>query len=85
MAPKRKNVEVEAQEEDEEYDEVEEDLAFSRNYFLAKEVGSSSGKRSAARKVSEINLVDEAVRFSPSSICLLSPKFGFFFFVSCIN
>ncbi|XP_078165155.1 origin recognition complex second largest subunit 2 [Carex rostrata] len=54
MAPKRKNVEVEEEEEDE-----EEELAFSRNYFLAKEVGSSSGKRSAARKVSEINLVDE--------------------------
>ncbi|KAJ1687242.1 hypothetical protein LUZ63_018632 [Rhynchospora breviuscula] len=66
MAPKRKKVEVEEKEvraqeevEEEEEDEEEEELAFSRNYFLAKEVGSASGKRSAARKVSEINLVDE--------------------------
>lgn len=67
MAPKRKNVEVveeEVESQEEEEEEEDEELAFSRNYFLAKEVGSSSGKRSAARKVSEINLVDEQVRFS---------------------
>ncbi|XP_050267210.1 origin of replication complex subunit 2 [Quercus robur] len=37
--------------------EEEEEFGFSRNYFLAKELGSS-GKKSA-RKLSEINLVDE--------------------------
>ncbi|KAG4151801.1 hypothetical protein ERO13_D04G089650v2 [Gossypium hirsutum] len=35
----------------------EEEFGFSRNYFLAKEVGSS-GKKSA-RKLSDINVVDE--------------------------
>ena len=39
--------------------EEEEEFGFSRNYFLAKELGSS-GKKSA-RKLSEINLVDEQV------------------------
>ncbi|KAB2013105.1 hypothetical protein ES319_D09G135000v1 [Gossypium barbadense] len=35
----------------------EEEFGFSRNYFLAKEMGSS-GKKSA-RKLSDINVVDE--------------------------
>lgn len=39
--------------------EEEEEFGFSRNYFLAKELGSS-GKKST-RKLSEINLVDEQV------------------------
>ncbi|XP_020104467.1 origin of replication complex subunit 2 [Ananas comosus] len=39
----------------------EEEFGFSRNYFLAKEIGSASGKRSAARKLSDIDLVDEQV------------------------
>lgn len=40
-------------------DEIEEEeFGFSRNYFLAKELGSSSRKNSA-RKLSEIDLVDE--------------------------
>nr|KJB30116.1 hypothetical protein B456_005G130400 [Gossypium raimondii] len=34
-----------------------EEFGFSRNYFLAKEMGSS-GKKSA-RKLSDINVVDE--------------------------
>nr|KJB33091.1 hypothetical protein B456_006G043100 [Gossypium raimondii] len=37
----------------------EEEFGFSRNYFLAKEMGSS-GKKSA-RKLSDINVVDEQV------------------------
>ena len=37
----------------------EEGFEFSRNYFLAKEAGKS-GKKSA-RKISEIDLVDEQV------------------------
>lgn len=42
-------------------DEIEEEeFGFSRNYFLAKELGSSSRKKSA-RKLSEIDLVDEEV------------------------
>nr|VDD05702.1 unnamed protein product [Brassica oleracea] len=42
----------------EDIDNIEEDeFGFSRNYFLAKELGGSS-KRSA-RKLSDINLVDE--------------------------
>lgn len=44
-------------------DEIEEDeFGFSRNYFLAKELGSSSRKKSA-RKLSEIDLVNEEVCF----------------------
>ncbi|TYG52690.1 hypothetical protein ES288_D09G048800v1 [Gossypium darwinii] len=39
----------------------EEEFGFSRNYFLAKEMGSS-GKKSA-RKLSDINVVDEQLRF----------------------
>nr|XP_009787181.1 PREDICTED: origin recognition complex subunit 2-like isoform X1 [Nicotiana sylvestris] len=35
----------------------EEEFGFSRNYFLAKEVGSS--RKKSARKLSEIDLVDE--------------------------
>lgn len=47
-------------------DEIEEEeFGFSRNYFLAKELGSSSRKKSA-RKLSEIDLVDEEV-------CVLTP------------
>ncbi|XP_022742638.1 origin of replication complex subunit 2-like [Durio zibethinus] len=38
-------------------DPEEEEFGFSRNYFLAKELGSS-GKKSA-RKLSDINVVDE--------------------------
>ncbi|XP_019231798.1 PREDICTED: origin of replication complex subunit 2-like isoform X1 [Nicotiana attenuata] len=39
-------------------DEIEEEeFGFSRNYFLAKEVGSS--RKKSARKLSEIDLVDE--------------------------
>ncbi|KAK4342511.1 hypothetical protein RND71_038327 [Anisodus tanguticus] len=39
-------------------DEIEEEeFGFSRNYFLAKELGSS--KKKSVRKLSEINLVDE--------------------------
>lgn len=38
-------------------DMEEDDFGFSRNYFLAKELSSSAKK--SARKVSEINLVDE--------------------------
>lgn len=37
----------------------EEEFGFSRNYFLAKELGSSVKK--SARKVSDIDLVDEQV------------------------
>ncbi|KAI0495254.1 origin of replication complex subunit 2 [Dendrobium catenatum] len=44
---------------DEEGDE-EEEFGFSRNYFLARELGSSSRKKSG-RKLSEIDLVDEQV------------------------
>ncbi|KAH0663151.1 hypothetical protein KY284_028082 [Solanum tuberosum] len=40
------------------YEIEEEEFGFSRNYFLAKELGSSSRKKSA-RKLSEIDLVDE--------------------------
>lgn len=44
----------------EDIDNIEEDdFGFSRNYFLAKELGGSS-KRSA-RKLSDINIVDEQV------------------------
>ncbi|GMI79735.1 ORIGIN RECOGNITION COMPLEX SECOND LARGEST SUBUNIT 2 [Hibiscus trionum] len=35
----------------------EEEFGFSRNYFLAKEAGSSGNK--SARKLSDINVVDE--------------------------
>ncbi|OWM80740.1 hypothetical protein CDL15_Pgr006770 [Punica granatum] len=42
-----------------EIDDVdEEEVGFSRNYFLAKESGSSSSKKSG-RKVSDIQVVDE--------------------------
>ncbi|KAH0451519.1 hypothetical protein IEQ34_018818 [Dendrobium chrysotoxum] len=44
---------------DEEGDE-EEEFGFSRNYFLARELGSSSRKKSG-HKLSEIDLVDEQV------------------------
>lgn len=37
----------------------EEEFGFSRNYFLAKELKSCSKK--SARKVSDINIVDEQV------------------------
>lgn len=43
----------------EQNDLEEEEFGFSRNYFLAKEL-CSSGKKSA-RKVSDVNLVDEQV------------------------
>lgn len=35
------------------------EFAFSRNYFLAKELGGSSKK--SARKLSDIDVVDEQV------------------------
>lgn len=41
-------------------DAEEEEFGLSRNYFLAKEIGSASGKKSA-RKISDIALVDEQV------------------------
>lgn len=37
----------------------DDEFGFSRNYFLAKEIGGS-GKKSS-RKLSDINLVDEQV------------------------
>lgn len=37
----------------------EEEFGFSRNYFLAKESGGSSKK--GARRISDINVVDEQV------------------------
>lgn len=40
-----------------EIDDEEEELEFSRNYFLAKELGSSAKK--SARKLIDLNLVDE--------------------------
>ncbi|KAB1220367.1 Origin recognition complex subunit 2 [Morella rubra] len=43
--------------EEEEEEEEEEEFGFSRNYFLAKELGGS-GKKST-RKLSDIDLVDE--------------------------
>jgi origin recognition complex subunit 2 len=42
-----------------EEEEEEEEFGFSRNYFLAKELGGS-GKKSAC-KLSDIDLVDEQV------------------------
>lgn len=39
----------------------EEEFGFSRNYFLAKELGTSSKK--SGRKVTDIDLVDEQVNF----------------------
>lgn len=56
----------------EDIDNIEEDdFGFSRNYFLAKELGGSS-KRSA-RKLSDINIVDEQVilGYWLPNICLL--------------
>ncbi|XP_040960243.1 uncharacterized protein [Gossypium hirsutum] len=44
----------------------EEKFGFSRNYFLAKEMGSS-GKKSA-RKLSGINVVDEQMWFWYSNV-----------------
>ena len=38
----------------------EEDLAFSRSYFLAKEMGAATKKKSTA-KVRDINPVEEHV------------------------
>ncbi len=46
-------------------DGEEEEFGFSRNYFLAKEVGGS-GKKST-RRISDIDLVDEQV-LSPKKI-----------------
>ncbi|MED6107093.1 Origin recognition complex subunit 2 [Stylosanthes scabra] len=43
---------------DEIMDEEEEEFEFSRNYFLAKEHGGSSAKKST-NKLTDINLVDE--------------------------
>ncbi|VFQ86884.1 unnamed protein product [Cuscuta campestris] len=43
--------------EEEEEEEEEEEFGFSRNYFLSKELGSS--RKKSARKLSDINLVDE--------------------------
>lgn len=54
----RKSLTMEANNDIEDMEE-EEEFGFSRNYFLAKELGSS-GKKST-RKLSEINLVDEQV------------------------
>ncbi|WOL02787.1 hypothetical protein Cni_G11506 [Canna indica] len=41
-------------------EDEDDEFTLSRNYFLAKETGSSSKKRSA-RKLSDINIVDEQV------------------------
>ncbi|KAG0449773.1 hypothetical protein HPP92_015821 [Vanilla planifolia] len=38
--------------------EEEEELGFSRNYFLARELGAS-GRKKSARKLSDIGLVEE--------------------------
>lgn len=40
-------------------DADEEEFGFSRNYFLAKELGGSHKK--STRKICDINLVDEQV------------------------
>lgn len=45
---------------EDDHDIDEEEFEFSRNYFLAKESGGKSGKKSA-RKLSEIDLLDEQV------------------------
>ncbi|XP_072952671.1 origin of replication complex subunit 2 [Typha angustifolia] len=59
----------------EEQEDDDEEFGFSRNYFLAKEVASASGKRSAGKKLSDINLVDEQVlRASMSEISLKHEK-----------
>lgn len=41
-------------------EDEEDDFMLSRNYFLAKEIGSSSRKKSSQKHV-DINLVDEQV------------------------
>ncbi|XP_039114323.1 origin of replication complex subunit 2 isoform X1 [Dioscorea cayenensis subsp. rotundata] len=41
-------------------EEEEEEFGFSRNYFLAREIGGGSGKKSG-RKLSDIDLADEQV------------------------
>ena len=40
-------------------DAEDEEFGFSRNYFLAKELGGSAVK--STRKLSDINIVDEQV------------------------
>ncbi|KAG6476758.1 hypothetical protein ZIOFF_066005 [Zingiber officinale] len=40
-------------------EDEEDDFMLSRNYFLAKEIGSSSRKKSSQKHVVDINLVDE--------------------------
>lgn len=58
-------------------EEEEEEFGFSRNYFLAREIGGGSGKKSG-RKLSDIDLADEQVLFNhPKTpfILLLSFKF----------
>ena len=42
-------------------DEEDEEFEFSRNYFLAKEVGSSAKK--STQKLTDISVVDEQVSF----------------------
>ncbi|KAJ3673696.1 hypothetical protein LUZ60_005688 [Juncus effusus] len=60
---------------DSDSEEEEEELAFSRNYFLAKEIGSPSSKKSTVKKLSDINLVDEQLlRASLSEIKMKNEK-----------
>ncbi|KAK7277261.1 hypothetical protein RIF29_18412 [Crotalaria pallida] len=51
-------------------DEVEEEFEFSRNYFLAKESGSS--RKKSARKLTDIDVVDEQELRAAAS--LIQPK-----------
>ena len=41
-------------------EQEEEEFGFSRNYFLAREAGSGSAKKSS-RRLTDIDLVDEQV------------------------
>ena len=58
-------------------EQEEEEFGFSRNYFLAKELGSS-GKKSA-RKLSDINVVDEQVLTSKVPLNPISSSGAFVF------
>lgn len=50
----------------------EEEFGFSRNYFLAKESGSSIKKSNS--KISDVGVINEQVPFSSDPIkCYLSP------------
>lgn len=58
----------------------EEEFGFSRNYFLAKELGGSVKK--SARKVSDIDLVDEQVLLSGASVMRLRLDCGGNWFIN---